>query len=392
MIYYTDKKLREIASVIRNSIINNKLPDYPGLYSGGSGILLFLYCYAEYAKDAVFEKLADDFTDILLEQLFKKSITHTFSDGYSGILYLFDFFRQNGYVDIDIEEADAVFNEFIIKKTSFDLQNSNYDFIHGALGSDIYFFKKGIHPEEVSNLLNHLYQTGRKSKDNTNICWEFQLNLSGERGYNIALSHGVSSVVLFLLRLKVAGFIHPHIDELLEGTVHFLLSQEIDYKIYGSFFPNQSKANIHKSRLAWCYGDLGVAYALWKAGKVCGNEHWKAKALDVFLFSASRRSFKDAMINDAGICHGTGGLAMFFNRIYKETKNEVFKETADFWIKETLNCASFEDGLAGYKSYDPIIHFKPDYSLLTGIAGIGLVLLSYLNQDEQAWDELFLLS
>jgi hypothetical protein len=60
-------------------------------------------------------------------------------------------------------------------------------------------------------------------------------------------------------------------------------------------------------------------------------------------------------------------------------------------MQQTLDFSNFKDGLAGYKTVK-IQEMICDYSLLTGISGIGLVLLSYLENDPQAWDELFLIS
>ena len=82
---------------------------------------------------------------------------------------------------------------------------------------------------------------------------------------------------------------------------------------------------------------------------------------------------------------------MIYHRMYLETDCDEFRNTAQYWINQTLNFASFEDGLAGYKSR-VIDGWVCDYSLLMGISGIGLVFLSYLENDLQAWDEMLLLS
>lgn len=43
----------------------------------------------------------------------------------------------------------------------------------------------------------------------------------------------------------------------------------------------ESQPQRQASRLAWCYGDLGVAVALWNAGKVLDDETLKTKAHEV---------------------------------------------------------------------------------------------------------------
>jgi len=96
------------------------------------------------------------------------------------------------------------------------------------------------------------------------------------------------------------------------------------------------------------------------------------------------------MIIDAGICHGSVGLAMIYRRMYIETDIEIFGEAVKYWIQVSLSFSKFDDGLAGYKSFY-IDKWVNDYCLLSGIAGIGLMFISFLMDDNQKWDEIFLL-
>lgn len=389
-------KIDEIANEIRKGITNNEVPEHLGLYNGKFGILIFLYYYSMHSKNVDFAKFTDNCADLWLDELTRKEISHTFCSGLSGILYAFEFLQSNNFVHIDTNEVESLFNNHIATKTNINIRHEYYDFMHGGVGPGLYFLKKNINQNIVSKLINSLYKTAEKYENEKITCWKFLVGLHEGRKYNIALSHGISSIVIFLCKTKLMDITNEYLDTLLEGSVNYILTQEINHKIWGSFYPNQSKENISKSRLAWCYGDLGVAYALWQAGKINKNEEWKNKALEIFTFSANRLSIQDAMTQDAGICHGSAGIAMFFNRMYNETHINLFKETTFFWINKTLNYDYFDYGLAGYRTYgndkDAEDSLNPDYSLLTGISGIGMVLLSYLYGDKQEWDELFLLS
>lgn len=69
------------------------------------------------------------------------------------------------------------------------------------------------------------------------------------------------------------------------------------------------------------------------------------------------------------------------------------KHAAAYWIEQTLDMAKFTDGLAGYKTWQGgVLGYETRYGLLEGIAGIGLVLLSYYYEIEPTWDECLLLS
>ena len=237
-------------------------------------------------------------------------------------------------------------------------------------------------------------------QDNDAIKWKSFLNEEIGLGYNISLSHGMSCIVAFLSKLyKIEGINKEKTATLLRGTVQYILAQEIDKDKFGSFFTSFALENtsiIHKSRLAWCYGDLGIAVALYQAGNVLEENAWIDKALEVLTFAATKR--RDLQVNsvqDAGLCHGAAGIGHIFYRMWWNTKLPEFNEAADYWFDKTLKMATFEDGLAGFKSFempDGKPTWKNDYGFLTGISGIGMAMLTYYYEMEPEWDECLLLS
>ena len=63
-----------------------------------------------------------------------------------------------------------------------------------------------------------------------------------------------------------------------------------------------------------------------------------------------------------------------------------FKEAAEYWIAQTLEMDVHQDGIAGYKAFNPVERSWMNVpGLLEGTAGTGLVLLSYLTAD-CSWD------
>jgi lantibiotic modifying enzyme len=150
----------------------------------------------------------------------------------------------------------------------------------------------------------------------------------------------------------------------------------------------------YKGRLAWCYGDLGVAVTLWRAGITLNREDIKIFADKVLIDTTQRKNLNQNFIVDAGLCHGTAGIAHIYNRMYNYTKVERYKETSLYWIKQTLKMAKHHDGLAGFKVWRPIDlgGIQNDPGLLEGVAGIGLALISAVYRIEPKWDECLLLS
>ena len=388
------QKLKQIAEIIYDNarIGHDKSA---GVYTGNFGLLLFLFYYGRYSKQDRFTSLAEDFTDQLINRLGEEIDTHTFCSGLAGILYLLEYLKENQFVELDLSESQRILDNYLMRETNKDMQNLYYDFMHGALGSGLYFLRTKTNSEFLERIIDFLDQTAEKDTVNHIYKWKSPLGISKEIGYNIALSHGMTGIVVFLTRYLANNPKNKKVHELIEGSVNYILSQRIDFQTYGSYFPSYSidslKSDRLMSRLAWCYGDLGIAISLWQAGKILNNQEWKAIALNVFNDSTLRHTFPETGVIDAGLCHGSAGIAMIYNRMYFETGLKIFSLATDYWMEQTIYYSRFEDGLAGYKSYEMDGWINKD-SLLEGIAGIGLMMISWLSKDKQTWDELFLIS
>lgn len=387
------QKLDKIAECIYSKIEQQQIGSELGLYNGNFGVLLFLHYYYRLSKKKVYVPIINKYTNTLLNRLGSDVHLHTFCGGLSGILYLFEFLRENNFDHIDITSEEETINEYLVRCMRRDIQNENYDFMHAALGIGFYFLKKKTNEQNIHELIDYLYKTAKKDIVNKSFKWESIIdNKIGIKGYDISLSHGIASIVIFLARAIKYNIINQKLYELLEGSINYILSQELNIQEYGSSFPHYSKKNFPlKSRLAWCYGDLGIAISLWIAGKTVNNQIWMDKSLDILLKTTSRIKISDTNVVDAGICHGCAGIALIYRRMYLETNIDEFICATNYWMDQTLNHSQFNDGLAGYKTHI-LNNWINDYSLLTGISGIGLSFISYLSDDLQCWDEILLLS
>lgn len=386
--HFVEKKLHEIAHVLFQYIRDRPKEslDNLGLYSGKSGIILFLSHYLNKYPDrelnGIYEKYLSDFFEALTDV---PQGMLSYCSGLAGILTVFRMMNDASLIDLDFSEIEVVYNDRMLRWVSHCFPDRNYDFLHGALGVAMYFANN---PQYIEATLLGLKNTA--IEDGYRLKWLSSLGIDKPDGYNISLSHGISSIIVYLSRVYRSGAMTALNKQLLDGAVNYVLSQEIDRYLYGSCFPSQSLENgdsIARSRLAWCYGDLGVAAALWQAGKVTGNKDWQDKALDVYRFSAGRMDLQDAMVHDAGLCHGTSGIAMMYAYMYRETSDPQFGNARDHWIAQTLAMSKFPDGPAGYKQLsmddDKQSRWEDCYLLLEGIAGIGFMFLSLLNTNAE---------
>jgi len=162
---------------------------------------------------------------------------------------------------------------------------------------------------------------------------------------------------------------------------------------FSSFFsPGQEW---EPSRLAWCYGDLGIAVALMTAARGAGERDWERAALEIAR-AAAARPMERADVSDPGLCHGAAGNLHLFNRLYQATGEPELAAAARVWLHRLLDMRQPGAGLGGFLVLLPDEHqqraWRADPGFLTGSAGIGLALLAAATPVEPAWDRLLLAS
>lgn len=339
-----------------------------------------------------------------IENSFSKinEINHTsFASGLSGLGWAYNYLSKCNTLTSDIEPFLLQVDEVIENSLDKMIKSNDYDFLHGAIGHSVYLFGRNNY-KLLSKIVNEIDNSAIKGKNG--YCWISNFiiseNMPSKEVYNISLSHGSSAIIVFLskfLNLKSDDVVSINkAKHILREAVKFILSCKMNnlYSIFPSICEIKNYTEKRSSRLAWCYGDLGISIALWQAGNVLQDDNIKQEAINTCLHSTNRKTEENTMIIDTGICHGSSGVAHIFNKMYDYTGKEDFKNAANYWIEKTLKMATFEDGLAGYKKYQGTTSEKwqIDYGLLEGIAGIGLVLLSHISEEKPSWDECLLLS
>jgi lantibiotic modifying enzyme len=388
------EKLEEIADIASKSIC---IYDAPGVLSGVSGIALFMFYYSRFAG---IEKYADYGRQALkkaIDLIDGGFISHTYCIGISGLTWTCEHLARHGFIRQKEASFVNTLNPYLLSMMEKDFNDGNYDFLHGGLGVGYYFMTKNkINGKAINCLLDGLERTAEKTFNGC-MKWKSVMNIDSiQTGYNISLSHGMSSIVACMAKLYK---LHPEFSRaknILSDTVKYIIQQRLK-KVEISHFPTYSLESetktINHSRLGWCYGDLGIAQALLQAANVLEDKELEDMSVDILLYTCNRKDMSANYVVDAGLCHGTAGIAHSFQRIYKELSNPVFQETAYYWLDKTLKMAVFENGLAGFKTWSgDEKQWTNNYSFLDGIPGIGCCLISALNNGLTDWDECLLLS
>jgi lantibiotic modifying enzyme len=388
-------KLLEITEVIKK---NNCTDD--SLFAGHSGIAIFLAYVNELYNDQGLDIGMESSVMKSLEIFKKERAAHTFCSGFAGVCWGTNHLVIKKKIDADICSLFEEIEPYLVATSENDLEINLLDFMHGGIGAGIYFLERLPHLTAKEHLEKIIYYLEKqKITSGNHIQWINNFKKSGNQSpeieFDLGLAHGIPSIIYFLSKCYEKNIEREKCECLIEGSVNWLIDQKISttsLSLYPSMIKTK-KRNDESSRLAWCYGDLGIASTIWVAGKTLQKELWKQEAINIMLHASERRNLHANKVIDAGICHGTAGIAQFFNRFYWETKLPIFKEAASYWINETVKMAKFDDGLAGYRAwYGEENGWINQYGLLEGISGIGLVLFSYMSEDEPTWDKCLLLS
>lgn len=298
----------------------------------------------------------------------------------------------------EIEQADA---------------SINWDLVKGLCGSGIYFLEHISSPrcaQGLACLVRHLGRIAQRTKEGYTwlyppeaFFFESDRQLCPDGVYNLSTAHGSLGVLMVLAGAVAAGIERPLSQELLEGGMSWFFSHEsppteicaFPYS-YAAFDPGRG-AGQH-DRVAWCRGDAGSAAALMTIAQACNNEEWYAAALRVAV-RAAQRTFEDAKVGDPCLCHGASGVGHLMNRLFQRTGDELFLNSARFWLGKALElCRDDLPDTGGAWSFQREENTKGDFiqrseaGLLLGASGIGLTLLAAVSDVEPSWDRLFLAS
>jgi len=380
-------KLEEIATALENK----PSPLSYSLINGEAGILLF-DCYYSLFLDSSENSERTEQKIIAMFDNLKTVPAGILSNGVAGMVWTLDHLNKAGFIEVEQE----IFADISPSLSNSLIKNSlagNFDYLHGANGIALYL--SGRTEETAHANFDHwlqlLEENGSSTEDT--ICWQTTINAkAGLYGYNLGLAHGICSVIIILVkRLKLQP--DEQASRLLNKCINYLLENRNE-KGAGSFFPGYvisgKKQNV--VRPGWCYGDLGCAMALYFAGNFLKRPELVSLSEEILLFYAHNRGpLQDKEILDADFCHGAVGVAHIFARFYNYTGSEEYRKAAEYYYAKTLQLGAGNNGPAGYQ------HITDDgaennYSLLEGISGIGLCLISAVSSIEPQWDNCFLLS
>ena len=393
------KELKIKTEEIINSVVKKDFGEQIGLLSGTAGSLFLLSYYSEYTKNETYMDLVEERIIHAFDVLNNSSFSDlSYSNGITGFLSTLENLKNHQYIDLDLSDfisaATPLMEDFMMSK----IENGEYDFLHGALGVGNYFVDKtdAKTVKMMRSFNEKLFGLGI-SDDNETIYFMSLVNKKDAwlPVVNLSLSHGMASIIYYLQRcLRNKQLTTLETKNILKKIIAYYIKNQNDVRHSTSYFPSWiDKADpIKDSRLAWCYGDLGVGLALLLAADTLNDQQLKKYSIDILKNTVSRLDPVKENIKDGGICHGSSGLVKLYRNLYAATKLIEFDTAATYWLQQTIELAKHPDGYAGYKTYNSEIGFHNDCGLLEGVGGIGLVFLETLMNKPLSWEKTLMFS
>jgi hypothetical protein len=372
----------------------------PSLADGHAGWAILCASLAQSDRGNPYRPMPQVCLELAVSATQEQPSTAALYGGLAGLGWATAHLRQS-VPDLDQEEILAEIDELLLSQLEERPWTGEYDLISGLVGYAVYALERLPAPAGAAcleRIIGHLEQTAEHRAEGltwwTNPEWlpaETREKWPGGY-YNLGLAHGVPGVIAVLGHICAAGICVDRARPLLDGAVRWLLEND-----NAQGFAHWIDADpAHKpARLAWCYGDPGVATALLGAARAVNEPAWEQEARAIAL-RAAERPVDQSGVKDAGLCHGAAGLGHLFNRMYQATGDSRLADSARDWFERSLAMRRPGQGIGGFETWMPrdigLSKWVADPGLLTGAAGIALALLAATTAVEPAWDAMLLVA
>lgn len=271
----------------------------------------------------------------------------------------------------------------------------HYDLISGLSGIGLFFLERlplATAREGLRRVLDHLEALAERT--DSGITWytparlvpESQRDEAPDGYYNLGVAHGVPGVIYFLCEIATADIERSRAERLLDGSVRWLLAQQQalpSWWLYPNWIaPRRSRK---PSRLAWCYGDLGIAAVLRHVARRLEQGELRNNAQELFDHCLPR----SGGCTEPTLCHGALGIAHIFNRVYQSEADTRYLDAANRYYQLGL---SLLDAAPTHNATGDDSNRARSSCFLQGDVGAALALLAALYAIKPGWDRRLLVS
>jgi len=397
---FTNERLSHLANDIcdrfqREFMKNCQFKNIPvGLMTGKAGYVLYLLHKYEVTFDGYFLKQARKALESLIVDIQGNSseIGLSYAEGLTGIATTFDILIANDAFEFEYDIL-KMWDEKIYNWTLEQSIRGNMDFFYGSSGGIFHLLNRAKKNQNLIPKIQQILDAWSSAAVHQGDSVTFLAKKSGFKNDVIltGLAHGMCSVLLLYCKAYLAGLDQNRCLMMIEQIVNFYrgLLRKQESEDSPAYFP-QSVTHIatggnpsYKPKLAWCNGDLSIAYALMVAGRIIGGDTYQL-GVDVANNACQREAYSSTKIDSIHMCHGTSGVYATLKAVARMENSERLHLAAARWSNITS---------AGITSRDPYVSpaFDLCYSLLNGVCGAEITLAAG-GIWNHAINELFLLN
>lgn len=382
-IYLIKTDLDDCIHKVDNAAFNMGLP----------GIALFYYyCYLHSRQSRcldTFTSLIDRSINILssitVHEFQQKYRTDSIDNHLSGFGRFLIFSQSKLDGELDIEEILNELDDLLIPLMYSKIQAEDFDIDSGALASGNYFLARfrqsgsSKYRDLLENLVTAIDNSSKRT--NTGIYW---VSPTLNNNIYLGLSHGSGMIINFLSKMVDLNIQSDNSINIINQGAAFILSNKRN-QIRG-LFPHcyffDEKEKSEETQFSQCYGDLGIGYALLKAGKSIDDKKLYGESLEILQECATRKN-EDNLTQDAGIIYGASGVACVFDELSQITNNITFEQASKYWFNEITSYAiENRYGKPMFKSMFSLSDVNYHTSFGWGLAGIGAALIRSLDRNK----------
>jgi len=355
------------------------------LISGHAGIAISLYHAGIALQNKSYIKIAIRFLKKTLSNI-PVLPNSSFGFGASGVLWVNQYLQNHGIDKLpnDVEEID----EYFLDRAC---NISDYDIFNGIIGYGLYFLIR----HQVCDKKYAIKLLAKRLLDLSVVTdfgrtWIYIDPNTENKYHNMGLAHGIPSVLAFLSKIYPV-IPSKQLKTAINETAQFICSFE-NSSDHINFFPlfiefDFKKPNNLASRLAWCYGDVGVAYALLQAGISINEKRWIEKSYQIIL-KTTKRKLDTSGVKDVSICHGVAGLIHLYHKFYQYFDSPEILSAVEYWLEMLFVMKNKDENLKGFDFFDEGLVER--FDILEGHAGVILALTTLISGNND-WDAMLLL-
>ena len=281
--------------------------------------------------------------------------------------------------DFRIRPQSMIWTQTLVELLFDSDWDAPLDLVAGTTGIGVYGLERGGHGQGGQIVAGAVRRLGIAARHvDGGVAWLGDDHArGGSDQYDVGIAHGVPGHVAFLAAAHRRAMDSTAVD-LLRGATRWVLSQEsaLGYPYHSGGPPQRER-----TRVAWCYGDPGVATALERAARALEAPEISQRAV-ANAVSAGSSTLEESQVQDPWLCHGAAGVGLMLHRLSCTTAgDDRLAESARTWYLPRARDAPNE------ALYQPL-----GLGFLEGMAGLALALHAASTNVEPAWDSVLLLS